>query len=159
MHFSYVFFTKGNCIWRKPYPFIRSIWKQMATRMQGTFVIFIWFMSCHKFLKLIFMLLFNRLDSSVLSTRWPSKSVRIFIIPKPLLVWKWKLLSHVQLSSSPWLYSPWNSPGQNTGAGSLSLLQGIFPTQGSNPDLPHCRQILCQLSHKGNPLTCVPAQN
>ena len=46
-------------------------------------------------------------------------------------------------------YSLWNSPGQNTGVGSLSLLQGIFPTQGSNPDLPHCGQILYQLSHKG----------
>ena len=34
------------------------------------------------------------------------------------------------------LYSPWNSPGQNTGVGSLSLLQRIFPTQGSNPGLP-----------------------
>ena len=49
------------------------------------------------------------------------------------------------------LYSPWNSPGQNTGVGSLSLLQGIFPTQGLNPGLPHCRQILYQLSHKGSP--------
>ena len=49
------------------------------------------------------------------------------------------------------LYSSWNSPGQNTGVGSLSLLQGIFPTQGSNPSLPHCRQILYQLSHKGSP--------
>ena len=49
------------------------------------------------------------------------------------------------------LYSPWNSPGQNTGVGSLSLLQGIFPTQGSNPGLLHCRQILYQLSHQGNP--------
>ena len=49
------------------------------------------------------------------------------------------------------LYSPWNSPGCNTGAGSLSFLQGIFPTQGSNPGLPHCRQILHQLSHKGSP--------
>ena len=39
------------------------------------------------------------------------------------------------------LYSPWNSPGQNTGVGGHSLLQGIFPTQGYNPDLPHCRQI------------------
>ena len=48
------------------------------------------------------------------------------------------------------LYSPWNSPGQNTGVGSLSLLQEIIPTQGSNPGLPHCRQILYQLSHKGN---------
>ena len=46
------------------------------------------------------------------------------------------------------LYSPWNSLGQNTGVGSLPLLQGIFPTQGSNPFLSHCRQILYQLSHK-----------
>ena len=49
------------------------------------------------------------------------------------------------------LYSPWNSPGQNTGVGSLSLLQGIFPTQGSNAGLPHCRWILYQLSHQGSP--------
>ena len=48
------------------------------------------------------------------------------------------------------LHSPWNSPGQNTGVGSLSLLQGIFPTQGSNPGLLHCRRILHQLSHKGS---------
>ena len=40
---------------------------------------------------------------------------------------------------------------QNTGVGSLSLLQWIFPTQGSNPGLPHCRWILYQLSHKGSP--------
>ena len=46
------------------------------------------------------------------------------------------------------LYSPWNSPGQDTGVGSLSLLQGIFPTQGSNPGPPHCRWTLYQLSHK-----------
>ena len=43
---------------------------------------------------------------------------------------------------------PWNSPGQNTGVGSLSLLQGIFPTQGLNPGLLHCRQVLYQLSHR-----------
>ena len=49
------------------------------------------------------------------------------------------------------LYSPWNSPGHNTGVGSLSLLQGIFPTQVSNPGLSHCRRILYQLSHKGSP--------
>ena len=49
------------------------------------------------------------------------------------------------------LYSPWNSPGQNTGVGSLSLLQGIFPTQGSNPGLSHYRQIFYQLSHKESP--------
>ena len=48
-------------------------------------------------------------------------------------------------------YSPWNSPGQNTRVGSLSLLQGIFSTHGSNPGLSHCRQIDYQLSHKGSP--------
>ena len=49
------------------------------------------------------------------------------------------------------LCSPWNSPGQNTGVASLSLLQGIFPIQKSNPGLPHCRWILYQLNHQGSP--------
>ena len=44
-------------------------------------------------------------------------------------------------------YSPWDSPGY-PGVGGLSLLQGIFPTQRSNPDFPHCRRILYQLSHR-----------
>ena len=55
---------------------------------------------------------------------------------------KWKSLSHV----------PWNSPGQNNGVSSLSLLQRIFLTQESNQDLLHCRPILCQLSCEGSPL-------
>ena len=61
--------------------------------------------------------------------------------------------SHSIMSNSLWphgLYSPWNSLGQNTGVGSLSLLQGIFPTQESNPGLPCYRLILYQLSHKGS---------
>ena len=55
------------------------------------------------------------------------------------------------------LYSPWNSPGQNTGVLEwpgeiqISLLQGIFPIHGLNSGLPRCRQILYQLSHKGSP--------
>ena len=53
------------------------------------------------------------------------------------------------------LYSPWNSPGQNTGVGSHSLLQGVFPTQGLKPGLPHCRWILYQLSHQGSPCKCL----
>ena len=64
----------------------------------------------------------------------------------------WLSESHSVVSDSlrpHGLYSPWNSPGQNTGVGSLSLLQGIFPMQGSNPGLPPCRRILYQLSHKG----------
>ena len=49
------------------------------------------------------------------------------------------------------LYSPWNSLGQNIGVGRCSLLQGIFPTQGSNPGVLHCKQMLYQLSHQGSP--------
>ena len=58
------------------------------------------------------------------------------------------------VSDSLWpheLYSLWNFPGQNTGVGSLSLLQGIFPSQGLNLGLPHCGRILYQLSHQGSP--------
>ena len=53
-----------------------------------------------------------------------------------------KSLSHVQLFATL---------GLNTGVGSLSLLQGIFPTQGSNLGLLHCGWILYQLSHRGSP--------
>ena len=49
------------------------------------------------------------------------------------------------------LHSPGNSAGQNTRGGSNSPLQGIFPTQGSNPGLLNCRWILYQLSHQGSP--------
>ena len=61
--------------------------------------------------------------------------------------WKWKSLSRCQTLQPHGLYSPWNSSGQNTGVSSLSFLQGIFPTQGSNPGLPHCRWILYQLGN------------
>ena len=46
----------------------------------------------------------------------------------------------------------WNSPGKNSGVDCHSLLQGIFPTQGSNPGVLHCRQILYCLNHQGSPL-------
>ena len=64
----------------------------------------------------------------------------------PLFALKVKSESRSVVSDSL-LDSPWNSPGQNTGVSSLFL----FPTQGSNPGLPYCRQILYQLSHKGSP--------
>ena len=66
----------------------------------------------------------------------------------------WESESHSVVSDSlrpHGLYSPWNSPSQNTGVGSLSLLQGTFPTQQLKPDLPHWRWILYQLSYKGSP--------
>ena len=49
------------------------------------------------------------------------------------------------------LQTPWNSPGQNPGVGSCSLLQGIFPTHRWNPGLVHCRHILYQVSCQGSP--------
>ena len=64
----------------------------------------------------------------------------------------WVKVTQLCLTLQPHgLYSSWNSPGQNTEVGSLSLLQGIFPTQGLNPGLLHCRWILYQLSHKVSP--------
>ena len=65
---------------------------------------------------------------------------------------KWKLFSHVWLLVTP-CNSPWNSPGQETGVSGCSLLQGIFPTQRSNPGLPHCRWILYQLNQQRTTLT------
>ena len=84
-----------------------------------------------------------------------------FLCPFPLKpltkVWKKKKwnVSRSVVSDSQWphghytarLLCPWNSPGKNTGVGSHSLLQGIFLTQGLNPGLPHCRQILYCLSN------------
>ena len=67
-------------------------------------------------------------------------------------------VNHSVMSDSLWphglepgrLLCPLNSPGKNTGMGCHSLLQGIFPTQGLNPGLLHCRQILYSLSHHGS---------
>ena len=74
--------------------------------------------------------------------------------------------SHSVMSDSLWphglqparLLCPRKSPGQNTGVGSHSLLQGIFPTQGSNPGLPHCRRIHYQLNHQGSPREGIKTQ-
>ena len=59
--------------------------------------------------------------------------------------------SHPNLCDPHGLYSPWNSPDQNTGMGSLSLFQDIFPTQRPNPGLWHCRRIVHQLRYQGSP--------
>ena len=62
------------------------------------------------------------------------------------------MLSSVWLFVTPWtMHSPWNSLGQNIEVGSPSLLQKIFPTQGSNRGLLHRRWILYQLSYQGSP--------
>ena len=69
-------------------------------------------------------------------------------------VWHSESESHSVISDSlrPYgLHSPWNSLGQNTGVVSHSLLHGIFPSQGPNSGLPHCRRILYQLSHQRSP--------
>ena len=94
---------------------------------------------------------FNELDKAQL--HWASLVARQIKNPPAMREvkwrWRWKLLSCVE-SLRPHKLSPWNSLGQNTGVGSLSLLQGIFSIQGSNPGLPHCRQIHYQLNHKGS---------
>ena len=74
-------------------------------------------------------------------------------------VWCWYMvcvlnsltLCNTMDCSSPGSSVHGDSPGKNTGVGCHALLQGIFPPQGSNPGLPHCRWILFQLSHQGSP--------
>ena len=66
-----------------------------------------------------------------------------------------KSLSHVRLFATPWTVAyqpcpPWDFPGKGTGVGCHFLLQRIFPTQGTNPGLLHCRQTLDPLSHQGS---------
>ena len=72
----------------------------------------------------------------------PDGTTTLGLLVRDTVLSKWKSLSRVQP------YNPWNSPGQNTGVGSLSLLQAIFPTQESNQGLLHRRQILYQLSYQ-----------
>ena len=79
--------------------------------------------------------------------------------PKTLAEWKGKSFSHVWLIAIPrtlvhQVLCPWNSPGKNTGVGCHSLLQGIFPTQGLNPGLLHCRRILYHLHHREAQNSC-----
>ena len=83
-----------------------------------------------------------------------------FLTLSKLLSWRAFVLSHfshVRLcvtirTVAHQALCPWDSPGKNTGVGCYFLLQGIFPTQGSNPGLPHCRQTLYPLSHQGSPI-------
>ena len=84
------------------------------------------------------------LDSTMVTSMWTLKSTMHFPCSWGFL---WKVKVKAPQSCPPLchpmdLYSAWNSPGQDTGVGSLSLLQGIFPTQELNPGLPHCMQIL-----------------
>ena len=57
------------------------------------------------------------------------------------------------------LLCPLNFPGKNTGVGCHFLLQQIFPTQGLNPGLLHCRQVLYHLSQQESPMCCIPDAN
>ena len=68
-----------------------------------------------------------------------------------LSTWKWRLLSRVQPFATPWTMLSMEFSRPDTGVGSLSFFQGIFPAQASNLGLPHCGWILDQLSHKGSP--------
>ena len=94
-----------------------------------------------QFLYLQLLLLYNFL--SIIASDNNSSAFRVIL--------KGESESPSVVSNSLWprgLYSPRSSLGQNTEVSTLSLLQGIFPTHRSNPGLPHCKQILYQLSYK-----------
>ena len=81
-------------------------------------------------------------------------SIPILILPLslPFIALPPSFAPYFLLTLSPFPHPIWNSPGKSTGVGCNSTLQGIFPTQGLNLGLLHCRQILYHLSHQGNPL-------
>ena len=89
---------------------------------------------------------------------WTRIKNSIHILVNSMDLWKWKWGHSVVSNSLPphdmeptRLLHPWDFPGKSTGLGCHFLLQGIFPTQGSNPVLPRCRQTLYRLSHQGSP--------
>ena len=123
-----------------------------------------WWINCAKCLRKKFTNYLQSLSEErregILSNSFYEASISLVVKPDKNITRKdkYKMISphesHSVISDSLQphkLYSPWNSPGQNTGVGSLSLLQEIIPTQGSNPGLPHCRWILYQVTHKGSP--------
>ena len=76
--------------------------------------------------------------------------------PNPSYSEKWSCSVMCDSLQSHWLHPTrllclWHFPGKSTGVGCHFFLRGIFPTQGSNPGLPHCRQTFCSLSHQGSP--------
>ena len=80
---------------------------------------------------------------------WPFKRTRLIEVSVSRSVVPDSLQPHGLQPSR--LLCPWDFPGKDTGVGCYFLLQGIFPTQGSNAGLLHCRQILYPLSYKGSP--------
>ena len=92
--------------------------------------------------------------SLTISQRLPKfMCIALMMLSSHLILWLPLLCSVLSDSLPPHgLLCPWNFPGKNTEAGCHSFLQGIVPTQGLNPGLLHCRQILYSLSYQGSPL-------
>ena len=95
-------------------------------------------------------------ESSNEKWSWPLVYFHLMIFLTILLEsrrWKQKSLSHVRLFATPWTMQSMEFSRPEYCVGSLSLLQGTFPTQESNQGLLHCRQILYQLSYQDRPIT------
>ena len=97
---------------------------------------------------------FTLLTSKSMSLKLVSTLVCVCLVPQSCLT-----LCDPMDCSPPGPSVHWDSPGKNTGVGCHALLQGIFPTLGSNPDLKHCTQILYRLSHQGSPSTLESQSN
>ena len=93
----------------------------------------------------------------IISATWEPRVNRYFnLFFLPLMLWKWKWSCSVMSDSLQphglWptrLLHQWDSPGKSIGVGCRFLHQEVFPSQGSNPGLPHSRQMLYLLSHRG----------
>ena len=99
----------------------------------------------------VFPFMSLRPEHSDISCFLQRKLASIFYYSRKIEVKVLVAQSRLTLCDLTGLLCPWNSPGKNTGADSHPLVQGIFPTQGSNPGLPYYWQILYHLSHQGSP--------
>ena len=112
---------------------------------------------CWKINKLLEVYCYNRVSNDLIRSPTTFKSDSLFPHWQGAIQEESENVSHSAVSDSLWplglqltrLLCPWNSPRKNPGVGCQALLPGIFQTQGSNLGLPHCRQILCLLSHQG----------
>ena len=100
---------------------------------------------------------FSRWEREAVASSAAGMTIPAFL--SPILKWSEVNWSRSVVSDSLWphrlqparLLCPWDFPGSSAGVDCHFLLQGIFPTRGSNPGLPHCRQTLYLLSHQGSP--------
>ena len=154
-----------DCLW-DPYTYILITWKSLSFCSENRTASLVFDNDIALFRQKLGKTLINNGSQYIIIT-WKNGSVNYAFLSLSLslsFLHTVCLLNHMKVkllvSDSLWphglkptrFFSQWDFPGKSTGVGCHFLLQGIFPTQGSNPGLPHCRQMFYCLRHQGSPL-------